>query len=481
MKKLIFFGILTCFAFGSLLNARDMIYTYWHELDGPYWVYKPLSISVAQSYIYSFGSDKDENTCVFVSDNNGIEWSKIPIDQGTLTSISASQQTPLKAYYTSQGENVYYSSDGGIYWTESANPPTNLAFNVCAANPIHADTAIVGCSYSTDGGTLWKTTNHGQTWTDIDFIANTVNDIVWHETDDLTFYVATDGENPPAIWNSTDGGANFTPLTSSGFISAKCITTKILNNTNYIVACGIFEEDLAIKYSTDEGENWEQVYLPSAAISQIRDIQIIAYGGQNNPPEFVIATDVGIFKHTGSSTWTHIYNNPGDNNVFSIAYSASASKLFAGTLHSFISIDANNEYTRIKQAMFKADLKASCITTGNPSTTFALNKKTGAIFGMNLDFSQFHNGTDSISIGSEEVVANISGEEGDYDGLAIASDSVYDGHDHLKIIIASSNNSSGQGKLIRFDGYNWQDVNITGCLTSAEVKHCSYPVLRTHF
>lgn len=225
----------------EVIEGREMIYTYWHQLDGPYWIYKPQAISIANDHIYTFRGDKDTQYKIFVSDNSGGSWMARPpySFEAQANCISASTNFPDTAYYTSVNNGVYYTLNAGASWLATQTTPSNLSFNVCAANPIHADTALVGCGYNTNGGTIWKTTNHGQTWTDIDFIANTVNDIVWHETNDLTFYVATDGENPPAIWNSTDGGVSFNSLDALRFVSASCITIKILNNTNYIVACGL--------------------------------------------------------------------------------------------------------------------------------------------------------------------------------------------------------------------------------------------------
>jgi|GEM_PF-2897850 hypothetical protein len=257
-SKVIILLLVLCIIAPVTVFARDMIYTYWHQLDGPYWIYKPQAISVAQSYIYSFGGDKAGHNRVFASSNSGVNWLKIDRDAKPANCISVILNNPLVAYYTSVGDSVFLTTDGGNNWAKTPTRPANLAFTVCAANPIHADTALVGCSYNTDGGTIWKTTNHGQTWTDIDFIANTVNDIVWYETNDQTFYVATDGENPPAIWNSTDGGVSFNSLDASGFVSASCITTKILNNTNYIVACGVFEEAWAIKFFVLSGLRAQQ-------------------------------------------------------------------------------------------------------------------------------------------------------------------------------------------------------------------------------
>jgi hypothetical protein len=39
--------------------ARDMIYTNWHHLDGPYWIFKSKVFLINGSYIYTFGGDKD--------------------------------------------------------------------------------------------------------------------------------------------------------------------------------------------------------------------------------------------------------------------------------------------------------------------------------------------------------------------------------------------------------------------------------------
>jgi photosystem II stability/assembly factor-like uncharacterized protein len=257
-SKVIILLLAMCITAPITVFARDMIYTYWHQLDGPYWIYKPQAISISNNYVYTFGGNKENQFKISLSTDNGESWTPQPRNDYPANCISASTGHPRDAYYTSPGNNVFNTFNAGTDWGAPTTPPDNLAFTVCAANPIHADTALVGCGYSTDGGTIWKTTNHGQTWTDIDFIANTVNDIVWHGTNDQTFYVATDGENPPAIWNSTDGGVSFNSLDASGFVSASCITTKILNNTNYIVACGIFEEAWAIKFFVLSGLRAQQ-------------------------------------------------------------------------------------------------------------------------------------------------------------------------------------------------------------------------------
>ncbi|NLI14715.1 MAG: hypothetical protein GX409_00355 [candidate division Zixibacteria bacterium] len=57
--KVIILLLVMCIITPITVFARDMIYTNWHNLDGPYWIFKPKAISISSSYIYAFGGDKD--------------------------------------------------------------------------------------------------------------------------------------------------------------------------------------------------------------------------------------------------------------------------------------------------------------------------------------------------------------------------------------------------------------------------------------
>lgn len=153
-----------------------------------------------------------------------------------------------------------------------------------------------------------------------------------------------------------------------------------------------------------------------------------------------------------------MYDNEADNSVFSVA-SISETEVYAGTLHRFIKVIEENEIWTAepeKDVMFKADLRSVWTNSSHSENSYTLNKKTGAIFQLELDFTDFtpENPNPVIQLSEDDIVANISGADGEFDGLAIAG--------YGNNIIVSSKNDSGEGKLIRSDGGNWPEVTIAG-------------------
>lgn len=172
MKKLI---VNACILFGVFMSVsiyaqgRDMIYTYWHQLDGPHWVLKPASISIADDHIYTFGSDNNDIDNIIVSDDGGIQWRRDPYDDVPANCISVSSINPIHAYYTSPENNVFSTFNSGLQWNGPTNtPPENLNFSCCAANPLNYSKALAGClSSQSSSNNLWKTENHGAEWSAI--------------------------------------------------------------------------------------------------------------------------------------------------------------------------------------------------------------------------------------------------------------------------------------------------------------------------
>ena len=103
---------------------------------------------------------------------------------------------------------VWRSMDKGLTWTNSTKDQMEKFCQAVEGDPFNASIAYAGL-----GSDLMKTTDGGNTWTEVGgglFTPGTRNifDIVVHPTNSLRIMLAcSDG-----LWRSSDGGANFTQL-----------------------------------------------------------------------------------------------------------------------------------------------------------------------------------------------------------------------------------------------------------------------------
>ncbi len=128
---------------------------------------------------------------------------------GTITTISVSPIDDNVIYVGTDDGNVQITTDGGSNWNLiSGNLPTRWVSTVLA-DPANINTAYVtlsGYRYSSNTGSIYKTTDQGATWTDItnNLIVLPVSDLL--KTPNGNLYLANDvgvfySENEGATWN----------------------------------------------------------------------------------------------------------------------------------------------------------------------------------------------------------------------------------------------------------------------------------------
>ena len=392
MKKLHILAVplLLSFLVTAAVGQQHMIHTYWHQLDGPYWIYKLGGISVAGDFSYSFGSNNDDISILFRSTDNGDTWDSWDRSDFPANSISACATTGIDAYYTSDGIDVFNTTNAGSDWNGSQTPPANTSFSVCAANPGNQSIALTGCAAEGQDETLQKTTDHGATWVGLSGYGNyPVLDIAWHPSIADKFYVGLDGIADHCFYLSTDGGDSFQERSPENVESIHTFGVKVDGSTTHIVVVG-YSSTLGWKIlkTTNEGTNWDEISLPAGTYTEIRDLVIKGFVGGN--ANFLVATDGGIYEFNSQSQpgiWREYYIEAmADTNVLSLEIS-DVSLVFAGTLHGFYMKHYSDQQWDYKtEVMFKADLKA--LWADGDGRCYSLNKKTGLIFALDLDFSQ---------------------------------------------------------------------------------------------
>jgi len=211
-----------------------------------------------------------ESGGLFKSDNKGLNWrlvtANVPVS--TINAVSIAATNPDLVFFAANNR-LYKTTDGGETWTEIfvvgdevyqlLIHPTNPDILFCAANN--------GLYRSTDGGTNWTRLFSRRSW-----------DIKFHLLNPSVVYLAMN--NPAAkrceFWKSEDTGATFTVrengwyvpanATSASDIGAKIGLTPASPNLVYMALIGESKAGdngwIGVYKSIDSGESWVNPNLP---------------------------------------------------------------------------------------------------------------------------------------------------------------------------------------------------------------------------
>ncbi len=195
-------------------------------------VVDPTNPNVIYASYGSSWSGDSLNYGIYKSTNGGTSWLKLtsglpPVSQISRISlaIAPSNDQVLYAYIngnrpsstTEDTNRVYTSTNGGSSWTVLPSATSDNGFggdqgwynNVLAVDPTHPDTVYVG------GIDFWKSTNGGQTWSNLTNGYGTINGenihvdqhaIAFANGNGSTFYIGNDG----GVWQTTNGASSFT-------------------------------------------------------------------------------------------------------------------------------------------------------------------------------------------------------------------------------------------------------------------------------
>ena len=200
------------------------------------------------------------------------------------------------------------------------------------------------------GGGVWKSTDAGQSWTDKtpDLSTLTTTTMAIANSNPQVIYVGTGmgygrivDMVGSGVWKSTDGGETWTQLESTANGELLDAINRIVvdpNDENIVLVCsnghtshlgpkstvnGPYGRDRksGIFRSTDGGASWTQVFDPDVAIGTSTDnrVQQIIADPTNFQIMYASVNEVGVVKSTdGGVTWTVVANSFFDPSVIGV-------------------------------------------------------------------------------------------------------------------------------------------------------------------
>ena len=214
----------------------------------------------------AFDADASQLMAVaYNTSNGGATWTRTFAKQGPwlqdvcLTGSSACVAVGTLSGATDGRHVVLRSSDGGVTWGETASPydyPTSLAFGEGSRGLLGASGRLFA---TTDGGATWHETNVGAPKGDLSASPGFASD----RTILLAAAVpdSSSEEDVAALYRSTDGGYNFSPLSAKG-ISGRIVSVEY--SPTFATDRIMIALNAASTYfrTTDGGANWKKVLGP---------------------------------------------------------------------------------------------------------------------------------------------------------------------------------------------------------------------------
>jgi photosystem II stability/assembly factor-like uncharacterized protein len=231
-------------------------------------------------------------------DNNniGLDPGNVVGNPGAFHDLAFDPLTP-RVIYASSDDGVYKSTNGGRTWFRSSNGLTSLWIGTLAIDPKTPTTLYAGVAYINTGGpatAIYKTTDGGANWSPL-VSSNPLQTIAAIAIDPVTptnIYAS----NGFAISKSTDGGATWVVAGNNSPGSVGSLTIDPSNPSTIYAA-----SNTGIYKTTDGGANWSLSVngLPNSVGAGRVAIDFA------HPSTLYANTSAGIYKTTdGGANWT---------------------------------------------------------------------------------------------------------------------------------------------------------------------------------
>ncbi len=217
-------------------------------------------------------------------------WTQSLSSSGPIWGIAVAPSNQQVIYAASNTTGMWKSTNGGANWTQVNSGLSNLILQCVAVSKTNANIVMCGSTNtgsnpgvyrSTDGGNAWTRVVNGITETNINIQSVAIDPV----NPSIAYVTLFDGttNSTNGIYKTTDGGANWVPITS-GIGAIKnflCITINPLN-PNVLYAGSSFDPltslgPAKIYKSVNGGTTWSDYSngLP-ALTSDIKPIRVIS-------------------------------------------------------------------------------------------------------------------------------------------------------------------------------------------------------------
>jgi photosystem II stability/assembly factor-like uncharacterized protein len=223
-----------------------------------------------------------------------------------------------------EGTGIYKSTDAGVTWANIGLVDTKLIGRILI-DPLHPETLFVAAlgyssaSLASNERGLYRSTNGGSTWTQALFVNDLTGcaDVAMHPSTGTMFAAMYDMHAGPgsALWKSTNYGVNWTNIQSAAGLPAQGNLGRIGvsvdpgSNTVYAsIVDGSTQGLMGVFKSTDLGTSWT---LQSSLANHMSNFAW--YFGQvrvaPNNPNIVYSLGVTLMKSSdGGASWNDVTN-----------------------------------------------------------------------------------------------------------------------------------------------------------------------------
>jgi len=262
--------------------------------------------------IYSLGVAPSNNNIIYVasytypsnickSTNAGDSWFKVSAIENYIFFIAVDPSNP-DIVYAGYYNMIYRSTNGGVSWVTYSLSDYFFDLIVHPTQPnilYAAGEAYDGVNYTM---TFFKSTDAGITWNHVHVNSYSGNcySLCVDPANPNTVYVGGYYYNAayyPSVFKSTDGGSNFTDVSSGLPVAGYYIYSLAVHPTNpNIVYAGAYS---GIYRSTSGGSSWSTVYAPYGYVQRLATTAA-------NPTMVYAGADTAVYKSTDNGiTWSY--------------------------------------------------------------------------------------------------------------------------------------------------------------------------------
>ena len=283
----------------------------------------------------------------------GADWQFLDIAglHGSGRVVTVDPLTPSRVYVGDSGQDgaawgLHVSEDSGQTWTTTVISATdaysdcnNVAPRVLRPDPVHAGYLLAGLDHSRFGtpgfsaGGIYRSTDHGESWTYIDEVISGVNDIAFDALMTTTVYAASGSPGSDigsGMLRSTDSGESWQPM-GEGIAALDCVwSIAVEPRAPYRVFAMTFSDGLYL--SEDHGLTWTQgaPWLVS---------EEILYTDEAPPALYAAWGGGGLLRSTdGGQSWQRAAGTLGHVPIYSLATVTATDRviLYAGTTGGYV-------------------------------------------------------------------------------------------------------------------------------------------------